>query len=148
MPDQNALHRQSPQVLLGFDFGFRHIGVAVGQTITQTAEPLTTLSAKGGVPKSWDTLTALIKKWQPNGFVVGIPLNMDGTPQPITDAARAFGEMLSDQYNIPWYSQDERLSTVAAKEALFEREGFRGLKKQNIDSMAAVLILEGWLTKP
>lgn len=131
-------------ILLGFDFGTKHIGIAVGQTITQSARALTTLKAEKGVPE-WDALDALMKTWQPQALVVGIPLNMDGTEQPLTELAKQFANLLRERYQLPVYDMDERLTTVAAKEQLFTQGGYRALDKKDIDSLAAQLILQNWL---
>lgn len=131
-------------VLLGFDFGLRHIGVAVGQTITQTAQALTSIRAEKGIP-NWNDISQLIKTWKPKAIVVGIPLNMDGTEQPLTRAAKKFSEELSKQFQLPVHHVDERLTSVEARSQLFEQGGFRALKKSAIDSLAAKLILESWL---
>ena len=69
--------------LLGFDFGTKSIGVAVGQQLTGTARPLTALKAQEGTP-DWNLIEKLLKEWQPDYVVVGLPLNMDGTEQPLT----------------------------------------------------------------
>jgi len=130
--------------VLGFDFGMKHIGVAVGQTTTRTATPLTSLKATQGIP-NWDQIGQLIDTWGAKALVVGIPLNMDGTEQPITAAAKKFSNRLQDRYQLPVYPVDERLTTVEAKQQLFEAKGYRGLDKKSIDSYAAKLILESWL---
>lgn len=138
------LDDQEMRVLLGFDFGLKHIGVAVGQVITRTARPLLALPAKEGIP-AWDKLTALIHKWQPQALVVGIPLHMDGSEQPLTAAARHFGQSLQQFYHLPIFEIDERLTTVDARERLFTAGGYRALQKDKIDSLAAQLILQNWL---
>ena len=132
--------------LLGFDFGMKRIGVAIGQTVTQTARPLTTLAAQDGVPALAD-VKALFDKWRPDACVVGIPLNMDGTEQPVTLAARAFQQWLADQFHLPVHAMDERLSTRSAREQVFASGGFRALKKAEVDSFAAQIILQDWLTQ-
>ncbi|MDN7127359.1 Holliday junction resolvase RuvX [Pseudidiomarina sp. 1APR75-33.1] len=132
--------------LLGFDFGTHNIGVAVGQTITGTASPLAALKAKDGQP-DWQKVQVLINEWQPQCLVVGLPLNMDGTEQPVTELARKFANRLHGRFGLPVHLQDERLTTVAAKEELFERGGFRQLSKDKIDSAAAQLILEDYMSQ-
>ncbi len=131
-------------VLLGFDFGMKRIGVAVGQTITKTASPLDTLQAKDGNP-DWKLINKLIEKWRITAFVVGIPLNMDGTEQTITKAAKKFANRLQGRFNMPVYFVDERLSTVEARTLVFEQGGYKALQDKQIDSIAAVIILEDWL---
>lgn len=131
-------------ILLAFDFGTKRIGVAIGQRVTKVARPLVTLSAKNGVPH-WDKVAQLIKRWQPQEFVVGIPLNMDGTEQPLTHAARDFAKMLNERFKLPVHEVDERLTTVDARERLFQEGGYKALQDGQVDSVAAQLILQAWL---
>jgi putative holliday junction resolvase len=133
-------------ILMGLDFGMKRIGVAVGQTVTGTARALTTLKAKDGIPP-WDKMDKLIKAWQPDALIVGIPLNMDGTMQSITKDALRFKEALEARYKIPVHGMDERLSTKDARERLFEEGGFKALQNGQVDSRAAQLILQNWLSQ-
>ena len=133
-------------ILLGFDFGMKRIGVAVGQTVTRTARPLETLKANRGVPQ-WDILAKLIKTWQPDALVVGIPLNMDGTEQPLTQVAKQFADTLRERFQLPVHGIDERLSTKDARERLFKEGGFKALQDGQVDSVAAQLILQNWLSQ-
>ncbi|MFC4700328.1 Holliday junction resolvase RuvX [Glaciecola siphonariae] len=135
------------QTVLAFDFGMKSIGVAVGQSITQTASPLPALKARDGIP-DWSLIESLISQWQANALIVGLPLNMDGTEQPITANARKFGRRLAHKYNVMVHYQDERLTTVEAKARLFEFGGYKKLSKEKIDSVSAVLIYESWLSEP
>lgn len=129
--------------LIGFDFGLRFIGVAVGQSFTRTASPLTTISARDGTPQ-WSDIDKIIKTWEPDAIVVGIPLNMDGTEQPITAAAKHFIQLLEERYHLPVLGMDERLSTKEAKDALFQAKGYKGLTRKAVNEVAAQLILESW----
>ena len=129
---------------LGFDFGTRRIGVAVGQDITKTAKPLTTLLAQSGEP-NWSEIKQIIKQWSPAALIVGIPYHMDGSEQAITLLARAFAKQLTEKTGLVVHEMDERLSTLAARQNVFERGGFKELKGTAIDSVAAQVILEGWL---
>lgn len=137
----------SNQTVLAFDFGMKSIGVAVGQSITSTASPLSALKAKDGVP-DWTLIAKLVQEWQPLALVVGLPLNMDGTPQAITDCAKKFGRRLAHKFNLKVYFQDERLTTVEAKARLFEFGGYKKLTKEKVDSVSACLIYESWLVEP
>ncbi|BDH44631.1 putative pre-16S rRNA nuclease [Salmonella enterica subsp. enterica serovar Choleraesuis] len=128
---------------LAFDFGTKSIGVAVGQSITGTARPLAALKANNGNP-DWDAIGRLLKEWQPERAIVGLPLNMDGTNQPLTDKARKFGNRLHGRFGVEVILHDERLSTVEARAGLFERGGFRALDKGSVDSASAVIILESY----
>lgn len=136
--------KRSLNVLIGFDFGMKRIGVAIGQTVTLSARPLETLSAKAGEP-AWDNVARLIKKWKPDAFVVGIPLNMDGTDQPISASARQFAGQLQTKFNLPVFEMDERLTTKDARERLFAKGGYKALQDGQVDQVAAQLILENWL---
>lgn len=133
----------SSQTLLGFDFGTKSIGVAVGQQLTGTARPLAALKAQDGTP-DWQLIEKLLKEWQPDFVVVGLPLNMDGTEQPLTARARKFANRLHGRFGVRVELQDERLSTVEARSTLFERGGYRALNKGQVDSQSAVIILEDW----
>lgn len=140
------MEKKVPDILLGFDFGTKRIGVAIGQTVTKTARPLVTLKANQGVPQ-WDQLNKIIQTWQPDALIVGIPLNMDGSEQPITATAKQFAQTLQARYQLPVYEMDERLSTKDARERLFAEGGYKALQHGQVDSVAAQLILQNWLTE-
>ncbi|GAB3011132.1 Holliday junction resolvase RuvX [Bowmanella dokdonensis] len=133
------------RTLLGFDFGTKSIGVAAGQEVTGTAAPLAALRAVDGIP-DWDQVTALFAQWQPQQVVVGLPLNMDGTEQQVTHGARKFANRLHARFKVPVATCDERLTTADARARLFELGGFKKLDKQKVDSVAACLILESWMS--
>lgn len=135
------------EVYLGFDFGYKRIGVAVGQVITQSARPLTTLDAKQGVP-DWQMIGKLIKEWFPLALIVGLPTCLDDSEQYTTPAARNFAKQLRTRFALPVHLVDERLTTVEARAQLFAAGGYRKLKNTQIDSIAASLILEQWLQYP
>lgn len=140
----STLTNKAPQTLLGFDFGTKSIGVATGQMITATAQPIDAIKANDGIP-NWDTVEKVIKEWQPDLVVVGLPLNMDGTEQAITQRAKKFANRLNGRFGVKIALQDERLTTASAKEFIFERGGFKALDKGKIDSVSAALILESWM---
>lgn len=133
-----------PATLLGFDFGTKSIGVATGQMITATAQPIPAIKANDGIP-NWETVEKVIKEWQPDLVVVGLPLNMDGTEQAITQRAKKFANRLNGRFGVTIALQDERLTTASAKEFIFERGGFKALDKGKVDSVSAALILESWM---
>lgn len=134
------------KIVVSFDFGMKRIGVAVGQTVTQTARPLETLAAKQGKP-DWQEITRIIKKWGPDALVIGIPLNMDGSEQPITVSARQFGVLLREKTGLPVYEMDERLTTKGAREQLFADGGYKALQSGQVDQIAAQLILQNWFVE-
>jgi putative Holliday junction resolvase len=131
----------SPRIILGFDFGTRRIGVAVGQELTRSASALVTLNNRNGAP-DWEAIGRLIGQWQPAALVVGLPLNLDGSDHEITRLARRFGNRLRGRYNLPVYTMDERLSSAAAEALLAEQGRY---DKADVDKVAAQLILQGWL---
>ncbi|MDG6478259.1 Holliday junction resolvase RuvX [Glaesserella parasuis] len=131
------------QTVLAFDFGTNSIGCAVGQSITGTAQGLSAFKAQDGIP-NWEQIGKVIAQWQPDLLVIGLPLNMDGTEQPLTQRAKKFANRLNGRFNLPVELQDERLTTVEAKSEIFARGGFKALKKGKVDAISACLILESW----
>jgi putative Holliday junction resolvase len=125
---------------MGFDFGTQFIGIAVGQKTVGSATPLKPIAAKEGQP-NWDDLARIIKEWQPEQFVVGIPYNMDGSDSELSRRAARFGRRLEGRYGISWIGMDERLSSFDAKSSM--QDSGTPIKGR-IDSIAAKLILESW----
>ena len=110
---------QGERTVMGFDFGTKSIGIAVGQELTGSASSLKAVKAQDGIP-SWDHIAVQVNEWQPDLMVVGLPLNMDGTSQEVTFKAKKFANRLHNHYGIPVQTQDERLTTADAKARLFE----------------------------
>lgn len=123
-------------IVIGFDFGLRRIGVAIGQTISQTATPEAIVASQDGKP-DWQHISDLFARWQPEAIVVGLPMRLDGSEQPLTQPARKFGQRLSGRYQRPVFYIEEQLSSVEAEN--------RALKQQHIDDHAAQILLENWL---
>ena len=134
----------SLQRLIAFDFGLRRIGVAYGQMVTKTAKPVTTLLANDGHVDP-QTISALLNEYEPQALIVGLPLNMDGTDQAITQDARQFAAWLSKAFKLPVHLSDERLTTIEARDQIFSQGGAKALNKKQIDAYAAVIILESWM---
>jgi len=128
------------QTLLGFDYGRRRIGVAVGQRLTQSATPLTTIRARDGKP-DWPSVTRLIEEWKPGALVVGIPYHMDGAEQDMTHAAKKFCRQLEGRYRLPVHQAEERLSSWVVENQLSAREQ----AGTDIDALSAQIILQDWL---
>ena len=118
-----------PSTLLGFDFGTKSIGVATGQMITATAQPLAAIKANDGIP-NWQTVATVIKDWAPDLVVIGLPLNMDGTEQPITQRAKKFGNRLNGRFGVKIAFQDERLTRQALRNLFLNVVDLRRLKKE------------------
>lgn len=135
-------------MLLGFDFGTRRIGVAVGQTVTGSATAVGTVAASQGVP-DWSAVDTCIAQWSPRRLLVGLPYNMDGSETTTTAACRAFGEKLARRTGLPVVYVDERLTSAAAYDELRSerRSGTRArrIRPRDVDANAARLILETWM---
>jgi len=128
--------------LLGFDFGPRKIGIAVGQTVTGSASALTTVRSRRDKP-DWSRIEQLVCEWQPNGAVVGLPHNMDDTETELAPDARRFARQLQGRFGLQVHLVDERLTSVEARRQL----GRDATSLEAIDAMAAKLILETWLSE-
>ncbi|BAU50037.1 putative Holliday junction resolvase [Sulfurifustis variabilis] len=133
-------------VYLGFDFGKKDTGVAVGSRHTRLAEPLAVLRSQGAEP-DWAALDRVVREWRPEGLVVGLPLNMDGSESPMTRATRAFGTRLAARYNLPVHWVDERLSSRVATDTLLEAGVPLKRHKKRIDKIAAQTILQAFLNE-
>lgn len=136
----------SPKTLLAFDYGTRNIGVALGQTLTASARELKGLKARDGVPE-WSEIEKLLKEWQPDLLLVGLPLNMDDSESELSVRARKFANRLHGRFGLPVELVDERLSSFEAKGEVMNRGGSRDYKNHPVDSIAARLILEDWLAQ-
>jgi putative holliday junction resolvase len=137
----------TPRLILAFDFGTRRIGLAAGDTLTRTARGLSTLDCGHGTP--WPAIDKLYADLQPAQLIVGLPLNMDGTPTALTGAARTFAAELETRYRKPVALVDERLSSREA-EAELRSARAAGLKRRrtthaDVDMIAARILLERWL---
>jgi putative Holliday junction resolvase len=129
--------------LLAFDYGLKNIGVAYGQSITGTATELPPVPARDGIP-NWEQLGKLLKEWQPQLLLVGLPLNMDDSESELSQRSRKFANRLHGRFGLPVALFDERLTTRLAKEEARER-GHRGnYATAPVDSIAARLLLESW----
>ncbi|MEA3251407.1 MAG: Holliday junction resolvase RuvX [Pseudomonadota bacterium] len=134
------------RLVLAFDFGTRRIGVAVGNELIRRATALDPLPARDGIP-DWNVVTRLVEEWQPDLFVVGLPLNMDDSESDMSRRARKFGKRLYGRYGTPCEMADERGSTREAK-AIARGLGHRGnYREESVDGLAAQLILESWFAR-
>jgi len=134
----------TPETVLAFDFGTRRTGVAVGNTLTRAAQPLTTIAATDDDARL-AAIATLVAQWQPQRLVVGVPLHADGTEHATTALARRFARRLEQRFGLPVESADERHTTHAARSAL-AAAGVRGRAARAArDEVAAQLILQEWL---
>ncbi|MCU7882277.1 MAG: Holliday junction resolvase RuvX [Candidatus Thiodiazotropha sp. (ex Lucinoma aequizonata)] len=128
--------------LLGFDYGTRKIGVAVGQTLTGTATPLETLQLVNHKP-DWTRIGQLIKEWQPQAMVIGLPLDVDDSETDATQPALRFSRQLEGRYRLKVYLADERFTSLEARDRL----GHEARRIEDYNAVAAKLILETWLNE-
>ncbi len=139
-------NRFPPGLYLAFDYGMRSIGIASGQSYTKTASPLSIVTNYSGTP-NWNAIKKLMDDWSPVGLVVGIPLLLDGKEQSLTGHARGFKKKLAQQFNLPVFEADERLTTRLASHIIRKNRqcGNRHkTSKADLDKIAAALILETW----
>jgi len=133
--------------VLGFDYGTRAIGVALGNRLTRSARPIEVVD-NGAHGPDWAALDALVGAWQPDTLVVGLPLSLDGHEQAISRAARDFAATLSTRYARPVELADERLTSVEASHRFAARRASGTARRKHaaaIDAIAAEVILENWL---
>lgn len=136
----------TPETILAFDFGLRRIGVATGQRVTASANPLGVVLNTGNGP-DWKEIEKLVDEWRPGRIVVGMPTNADGSPGEIASQVRRFISDLG-RFGIPVDTEDERYSSLEASELLKSGRalGLKGrIRREMIDSTAAALIAERWL---
>jgi len=132
--------------ILGFDFGMRRIGVAVGQTTTRTASSLETVSHGQG--PDWSSIDRLVREWKPALLLVGLPLGQEGDETEMSKMARRFGASLEKRYSLDVVYADERLSSHAAESRFADLRAGGGLRRKHasqLDAMSAQIILENWL---
>ena len=122
-----------PASYLAFDFGTLRVGVAVGNGLTRTAQPVRTLTAVG--ERRFAAIAALIGEWRPSALVVGVPYHPDGAEHENTQRARRFARQLQGRFALPVHLVDERYSTTEARAA----------GASDVDAAAAAIILEQFL---
>ncbi|TYC56991.1 Holliday junction resolvase RuvX [Marinobacter sp. BW6] len=127
--------------VMAFDFGARRIGVAVGQELLGTGQPVALIPARDGIP-DWQQIESLLEEWRPDLVLVGLPLNMDDTENDMCARARKFGKRLHGRYHVPVEMVDERLTSFEAKGEVMAAGGSRDFGRHGVDDRAAVLILE------
>lgn len=134
---------------LGFDYGLRRIGIAIGSRDTDAARPLATASNHARGP-DWPAIDRAVRDWTPAALVVGVPYNADGSAHAVTDAATGFAAELQARYQLPVHTVDERYSSLAAGDELVERRrrgDHRRVRREDVDAAAAAVILTGWLAQ-
>jgi putative Holliday junction resolvase len=134
--------------VLGFDYGARRIGVAVGNGLTRAARALEVVT-NGAHGPDWLRLDTLLREWRPDALLVGLPLTMEGAEQQNSRAARAFAAALGERYRVPLHLVDERLSSMEAARRFADRRASGQSRRKDahiLDAVAAEIIVETWLT--
>ena len=136
-------------VVIAFDFGLKRTGVAVGNTVTGSATPECTLQSKDEQP-DWEGISKLFKEWQPKQIVVGMPTELDGSESPLNKRVQRFCNQIQGRYNIDVYQENEQFTSIEAAKRLKQlRQSGRKKKvtKDEVDKIAAAIILENWMQK-
>ena len=129
--------------VLAFDFGERRIGIAVGEHLIRSANPLTTIDNESNEVR-FNLITQLVNEWQPKLLVVGLPLSLDGTETEVTQLCKKFARRLNGRFNLPVILIDERYSSVEASQ-LLNQSGIKGrAQKVMLDQVAAQTILQSY----
>ncbi len=129
--------------VLAFDFGERRIGIAVGEHLISSANPLTTIDSESNEVR-FAAITELIHEWQPKLLVVGLPLSLDGSDNDVTQLCKKFARRLNGRFNLPVMLVDERYSSAEASQ-LLNQTGIKGrAQKAMLDQVAAQTILRSY----
>lgn len=134
--------------LLGLDIGSKTIGVAVSDPLGITAQPVATIEIDEDRHNfGMRSLKKLVREYEPDGFVLGLPKKMDGSDGASVERSQAMADRLKQKFDLPVYFDDERLTTVESERILIEQAGMhdRRQRKKVVDQMAAVLILQNYL---
>lgn len=132
--------------ILGLDVGTKTVGVAISDEMGWTAQGLETIKINEERGQfGFDRISELVKQYNVDKIVVGLPKNMNGTIGPRGEACQQFAQNLRDLLQLDVIMWDERLSTMAAERLLISADVSRKKRKQVIDKMAAVVILQGYL---
>jgi len=142
-----AVRMNDIRCVIAFDFGLKRIGIATGDTLTRTAgpRPAAIVGARG---PDWEAIAAEVHALQPRLLIVGAPYNVDDSPGALAPAALAFAAELERRFGLPVERVDERFSSLEAGARLKSQRAAgqrRRIRREQIDSAAAAVILERWL---
>jgi len=132
--------------IMGLDVGSKTVGVAISDALGWTAQGIETVKIdEANSEFGIDRIAELVKEYTITEFVVGFPKNMNNTVGPRGEASENYKKLLEETFSLPVKLWDERLTTIAAERMLIEADVSRKKRKQVIDKMAAVMILQGYL---
>lgn len=127
------------------DVGQRRIGIALSDPLELFAQGYSVLERSQSLNRDLEYLSGVIARETVEGIVIGLPKNMNGTEGPMAEKVRDFGRRLEEKTGLPVIFWDERLTTLAAERTLLEADLSRKKRKQKIDQVAAVFILQNYL---
>lgn len=137
----NLKENKALEIVLGFDFGTKNLGVAVGNLLTDTAQPVSILKVTNNQPQ-WEEIQKLLSEWQPDAFIVGVPYTQDGTETEHLKIIRKFMNRLHGRFGLPVFEVDESYSSSQSE--AFLKPSQKG-KKGTLDAISAAIIVERWL---
>ncbi|MGA9333138.1 MAG: Holliday junction resolvase RuvX [Rudaea sp.] len=147
-PEPSQLGPGPAGTVLGFDYGARRIGVAVGNVLTGARALEVVANSERG--PDWQRIGALLREWHPSALLIGLPLTMDGDEQHNSRAARAFASALNERFNLRTHLVDERLSSHAAASRFAARRARGEARRKHartLDAVAAEIIIETWMAQ-
>jgi putative Holliday junction resolvase len=147
--ESSTIPKSVVDTVLGFDYGARRIGVAVGNGLTRSARALEVIANREQGP-DWPRLDALLSEWRPHALLVGLPMMLDGSEQRNSHAARTFAAALNERYRLPTQLVDERFSSQQAAQRFADRRAHGEARRkhaQALDAVAAEIIVETWFTQ-
>jgi len=130
--------------IIGFDFGQRRIGVAIGNNISKTAQALITIKSSTN-NQTFEAIQKIMDEWRPVSIVVGVPFNVDGSEHKVTNLSKKFAKQLEQKYSLPTHLIDERYTSIEANHELKDKKIDLKKKKLLIDQIAAKIILQSYL---
>ena len=130
--------------IIGFDFGQKRIGVAIGNNISKSAQALITIESASSNQK-FEAIQKIMDEWQPVSIVVGVPFNVDGSEHKVTNLCKKFAKQLEQKYALPIHLIDERYTSIEANYEIQDKKIDLKKKKLLIDQIAAKIILQSYL---
>ena len=137
-------HNQREGNIIGFDFGQKRIGVAIGNNISKSAQALITIESASNNQK-FEAIQKIMDEWQPVSIVVGVPFNVDGSEHKVTNLCKKFAKQLEQKYALPIHLIDERYTSIEASYEIQDKKIDLKKKKLLIDQIAAKIILQSYL---
>ena len=142
--NHQVISKQREGNIIGFDFGKRRIGVAIGNNVSKTAQALITIESATNNQK-FEAIQKIMEEWMPVSIVVGVPFNVDGSEHKVTNLSKKFAKQLEEKYSLPTHLIDERYTSIEASHELKDKKIDVKKKKLLIDQIAAKIILQSYL---